>query len=359
MNLTLHLTDNCNMRCSYCIHEKICHDMSEQTLIAACDLAFSKGNKVGLSFFGGEPMMKKNLIIKAIEYCKGKEKQTGKKPLFKMTTNGTYIDSAFVDYALASGLEIALSFDGTAQNISRKFADGSNSFTVVEEKAKLLLKKMPSAYAMLTLDPKAVEELYNSVIYLYNIGFRKISAVLAHGKNVQWTDEHLRKLENELGKLADFYSDIIINDKERLFFSPFDSKIRYFAVGKSSKDNCQPGIRQLAVSTDGRLYPCNQFIGNENYRLGDVYSGVDIAKQLAATKLDTTPDICKGCALCNRCTNSCSCANILETGHINQISPLQCSYEKMLINIVDKMADSLYKTHPDKFLKRFVKQKYV
>ncbi len=355
MNLTLHLTDNCNMHCTYCIHEKICHDMSEETVIAACDLAFSKGNSAGLSFFGGEPMLKKNLIIKAIEYCRKKEAETGKKSRFKMTTNATLLDEAFIDYARISGLQIAVSFDGTAQNISRRFADGSSTLKTVEKNSQLLLERMPDSYAMLTLAPEAVDELYNSVIYLYNIGFRKISTVLAHGKNVCWTDSHLEKLELQLEKTAEFYSNIIIKGKERLFFSPFDSKIRYFIDGKNSKDHCQLGIKQLTVATNGKLYPCNQFIGDEAYCFGDVYSGIDTSRQLAATRLDTTPEICKECALCDRCTNSCSCANLLETGEINKISPLQCSYEKMLIFITDRMAENLYSDYPENFTSRFSK----
>ena len=65
MNLTLHLTDNCNMNCIYCTRDKASCDMSEETLINACNLAFSKGKSAGFSFFGGEPMLKKELIIKA------------------------------------------------------------------------------------------------------------------------------------------------------------------------------------------------------------------------------------------------------------------------------------------------------
>ena len=77
MNLTLHLTENCNMDCSYCIREKCPKDMSEEVLLKACDLAFSKGTRAGLCFFGGEPLLKKDLIYKALDYCSEKSKATG------------------------------------------------------------------------------------------------------------------------------------------------------------------------------------------------------------------------------------------------------------------------------------------
>ena len=75
MNLTLHLTDNCNMDCSYCIREKCPKDMTEEVLYKACDLAFSKGQRAGLCFFGGEPLLKKDLIYKALDYCEAKSRQ--------------------------------------------------------------------------------------------------------------------------------------------------------------------------------------------------------------------------------------------------------------------------------------------
>lgn len=342
------------MCCSYCTREKAPRDMSEDVLIKACDLAFSKGKSAGLSFFGGEPMLKKELIIKAIEYCKEKEKQSGKKFRSKMTTNGTMLDEKFLSYAKLSGLEIAISYDGTAQDICRRFADGGDSGKITEEKARLLLSFMPDSYAMLTLAPVAVAELYNSVKHLYDMGFRKISVTPAYGKNVSWNDGDIKKLENELLKVADFYSNVFKKDI-RLFFGPFDSKINACIRGTSPKDHCQLGIRQMTVTTDGILYPCTQFIGKEAFCLGNVENGINTEKQYALSLIDNTPKECLECDLKDRCTNSCGCANILETGEMNRISPLQCTYERMLIKICDDMAERLYNKYPEQFRKRFTR----
>ena len=92
MNLTLHLTENCNMDCTYCIREKCPKDMTEDVLFAACNLAFSKGQRAGLCFFGGEPLLKKDLIFKALDYCGEKSRKTGIIFDCKMTTNGSLLD---------------------------------------------------------------------------------------------------------------------------------------------------------------------------------------------------------------------------------------------------------------------------
>ena len=166
MNLTLHLTDNCNMDCSYCIREKCPKDMTEDVLIAACDLAFSRGQRAGLCFFGGEPLLKKDLIYKALDYCEEKSRKTGIRFDCKMTTNGSLLDEEFLKRAVKAKMGIGLSFDGKAQDICRIFAGGKPTSSVVEEKAKLLLSYMPEASALATIAPQAVPYYAESVKYL-------------------------------------------------------------------------------------------------------------------------------------------------------------------------------------------------
>ena len=172
MNFTLHLTENCNMDCSYCIRNKTPKDMPLEVLYKACDLAFSKGTRAGIVFFGGEPLLKKDLIYKAIDYCEAKSSETGIKFSCKMTSNGTLLDEEFLKRASKAGMKIGLSFDGMGQDISRRFPDGSSTFGLLEEKAKLLLKYIPESMALLTLDPKACGLLSDSVKYLISLGFK-------------------------------------------------------------------------------------------------------------------------------------------------------------------------------------------
>ena len=124
MNLTLHLTDNCNMDCTYCLREKCPKDMTEEVLFKACDLSFSKGKIAGLCFFGGEPLLKKDLIYKALDYCEEKASKTGIKFSCKMTTNGTLLDEEFILRAKKANMGIGLSFDGKAQDVCRFFVGG-------------------------------------------------------------------------------------------------------------------------------------------------------------------------------------------------------------------------------------------
>ncbi len=327
--------------------------MTEDILHAACDLAFSKGKTAGLCFFGGEPLLEKELIDKALDYCESLSEKTGIPFQCKMTTNGTLLDEAFLRRAKQANMTIGMSFDGLAQEISRPYADGASSLADAEKSAKLLLQEMPHSYAMLTLAPQAVGEFADSVKYLYDLGFRCITATPAYGKRAPWTPEHLGVLEEQLLQISAFYSECF-RKGEHFYFSPFDAKIRQCIKGENPADRCHLGQRQMPVNVDGKIYACTQFIGDEDFCMGDVFGGLDLQKQTAiASRVHILPEECRECDLRERCTNSCGCLNRLETGNEAEVSPMQCAYERMLIRIADTMADLLYEKDAEKFQKYF------
>lgn len=352
MNLTLHLTDNCNMDCSYCIREKCPKDMSEEVLIKACDLAFSKGQRAGLCFFGGEPLLKKDLIYKALDYCEEKSRETGMRFDCKMTTNGTLLEEKFLERARKADMGIGLSFDGTAQDVCRFFVGGQATSKVVEEKAKLLLKYMPDSTALATIAPQAVPYYADSVKYLHDLGFNRVSFVIAYGRKVNWTEEDLDLLREQLEKTAQYLKELFIA-KDRFYMSAFNAKISDCIRGRNSADRCHLGVRQMPVTPSGELYPCTSFINDKAYCLGNVFDGLDEAKIIAMAKKEATPETCIGCDLVKRCTNSCGCANRMNTGDENKVSPLQCTYERMLIEISDLLGEELYQIDPERFAKEF------
>ena len=340
------------MDCSYCIREKCPKDMSEEVLFKACDLAFSKGTRAGLCFFGGEPLLKKDLIYKALDYCEKKAEETGIRFDCKMTTNGTLLDEEFLERAASANLGIGMSFDGKAQDICRFFANGKPTSSVVEEKAKLLLKYMPKASALATIAPQAVPYYAESVKYLHDLGFKNVSFVIAYGHKVNWTDSDLDALRVQLEETAAYLKELFIKD-EMFYMSAIDAKIRDCIRGRNPAERCHLGTRQMPVTPDGILYPCTSFIGDEKYILGNVFEGINEAKVLELAKRSSTPMTCAGCDLVKRCTNSCGCANRMNTGDENQVSPLQCTYERMLIEISDNLGEELYQIDPERFTKMF------
>lgn len=355
MNLTLHLTEACNMDCAYCTRVKRPVRMDEAVLDAACELAFSQGNRAGLCFFGGEPLLERSLIARAVNRCKQISAETGKPVSYKMTTNGTLLDEAFLLLARQENIGIGLSFEGTAQDCCRTFRDGGGSFSVVSDKAKLLLRYQPDAHAMMTVAPQAVPQYAEAVRYLYSLGFRRITGTIAYGRKVHWTDSDLALLETQMREIAGFYADMFLQGRP-FYFSPFDAKIRDCIAGFNPGARCHLGFRQMPVAPDGKIYACTQFIGDADFCLGDVFSGISRERQRALAKRDAVPETCRECALRKRCTNSCGCLNRLETGNENTVSPLQCTYEQVLIAIADETADRLFTANEAAFRKWYVQK---
>lgn len=222
--------------------------MSETVLNAACDYIFQSGTTAGICFFGGEPLLEKGLLQKAVTRCQQHTKETGIPFQCKMTTNGTLLDKAFIQYAKSIGMQIGLSFDGTGQDRCRRYRDGKGTFSDLERNAKLLLEQLPNSYAMMTIAPEAVDTYTDSVKYLYRLGFRNMNATLAYGKRVHWTDAHLEQLQAELQKTAAFYEQQFLQGTP-FYFGTFDGKIQDSIRGHCSGERCHLGLRADARYT--------------------------------------------------------------------------------------------------------------
>lgn len=328
--------------------------MTWEILSQACDLAFSKGSRAGLCFFGGEPLLKKDLIYQALDYCSKKSSETGITFKCKMTTNGVLLDEEFLECARNAGMGIGLSFDGKGQDISRRFPDGSSSFALLERKAKLLLSYLPESVAMLTLHPDACGLLSDSVRYLISLGFTNIACVIAYGERVDWNESDIEVLRSEYNKIADFIRDEFIAGR-KYKIAPLTSKIKECVAGSNPAEHCHLGTRQMSVDVDGRIYPCTQFLKDDGYYLGNVFEGLDNERVIAVAKKSNTPETCRECDLRSRCTNSCGCANRMNTGNENEVSPLQCTMERMYIEIADRLGDELFRYNRQEFLEFFAK----
>lgn len=297
-------------------------------------------------------MLKKDLIYKALDYCEKRSEETGMRFDCKMTTNGTLLDERFLERAVRAGMKIGLSFDGTAQDVCRFFANGRPTSSVVEEKARLLLSYMPDTTALATIAPQAAGYYADSVRYLHELGFNAVSIVIAYGRKVNWTDEDLDVLGVQLGKTCSYIKELFIRN-DKIFAGPVFTKISECIKGKNAAERCHLGVRQMPVTPSGDLYPCTSFIGDEEYLMGNVFDGIDDVKVAAIAKRSSTPETCIGCDLVKRCTNSCGCSNRLNTGDENKVSPLQCTYERMLIEASDALGEELYQIDPVRFAEWF------
>lgn len=219
MHLTLHLTDACNLRCKYCYVRQDTHVMTPDTAKAAVDLAAGDPGHHGIIFFGGEPLLRRQLIYDTVQYAESLGLPG--KFHYKITTNGTLLDDEFLAFSKRYQVFIALSHDGTAQDVCRVYPDGSGTFRQLEPTAKKLLRYRPYAPVMMTVSPATVSQYAEGVDYLYRLGFRYLICTIDYSGD--WTEADFRMLERQYRRLADWYQALTLRE-EKFYFPPLRSK---------------------------------------------------------------------------------------------------------------------------------------
>jgi len=174
---------------------------------------------------------------------------------------------------------------------------------------------------------------------------------------INWNDDHIKEIKKQYKKIAKLYEKWILQEK-KFYFSPFEMKL----ASHISQDNmecyqCDFVQKQIAIAHDGTIYPCVQFvqdgISNRDYSIGSITGGIE--KEMQKKLYDDSKEQTALCAECDynaRCNNKCSCLNWQTTGTLNQISPVVCETERVLIPIVDAMGERLYKKGAAMFIQK-------
>jgi uncharacterized protein len=333
--------------------------MSLDIAKAAIDLSVSENFKkqtddsLGVIFFGGEPLLRRDLIIDVIRYCRDVESRTGQKFYYKITTNGLLLDEDFLSNDDTSAVFVAISHDGVkpAHDGQRVDMAGDGSFDRLAPVLPLLLRYKPYAPVLIVITPESLPYYAASISYLFDQGFRYLICSLDYSS--KWDAKSVEELQRQYNRVADWYYTRT-NDEEKFYFSPFEVKIASHVIpGSCKRDRCELGLRQISVSPDGRLYPCVQFVGDSAYVIGDIQQGIDeeVRQRLYETNA-REKESCRECAIRERCNHYCGCLNRQATGSINTVSPMLCAHERTVIPIVDKLASRLFKNRNSLFIQK-------
>ena len=360
MHYTLHMTAHCNLNCSYCyVDHSEDTDMTLETAKAVVDLAGRDAKRAGLIFFGGEPLLRRELIYDTVEYARCREKELDCKFFFKVTTNGLLLDDEFLDFANRSGMFIALSVDGTKEShdLHRYDTLGQGSYERVSGAVRRLLELKPYSPALMTVSPDTLGSYAAGVKSLYDMGFLYVIASLDY--SADWDESYLDELERQYKLLADLYERKTLSE-DKFYFSPFEVKISSHVNSDTyCHERCELGLKQLSVGSDGSFYPCVQFVGDSNFRLGDVRNGIDeTARQALYIHNEQEKPGCDRCGIRTRCNHYCACLNRQATGSIDEVSPMLCAHERIVLPIADKLAERLHQKSSAIFIQKHYNEFY-
>ncbi len=349
MHLTLHLTTRCNLACRYCYQRHGTDDMPFATAAAAIDRLTAVDPNPGLVFFGGEPLLLRDLILDLVDRC---ETRSPARYHYKITTNGTLLDDDFLAAATHRRISIALSCDGVraAHDACRVNPAGRGTWDRVAPVLPRLLARQPYAPVMMTVTPTTASRFAESVLWLRDSGVRWLVTSLDHA--APWDDRTFRILARQYRRLAHAWLDD--HRRGRKFgFAAFDKRIAA-RIHPGLGCSCLLGRRQISVAPDGTLYPCVQFVGHPDWAIGTVADGLDEARRDAIYRRNEAPKAtCAGCALESRCHNRCGCMNFQTTGTLDRVPPILCEHERLLQPLCDHLAATLYAEKNPLFLRQF------
>lgn len=337
--------------------------MSEDTGVKAMKMAAKIGQgSAGVVFFGGEPLLHKDLISALVARAREMEANHEGRFHFKITTNGVLLDEEFLQYSIENDILIAMSFDGVqaAHDQHRRLANGAPSFEFLIDKLKLLLAARPYSSVLMVVNPDTAKYLSESVEFMLDLGCRYLIVSLNFAGD--WDESNFRALEKQYQKLGKLYIKWTLAGR-KFYLSPFEVKLSsHINRHCFQKERCELAQRQISVDPEGYLYPCVQFTKagpQSSWCIGSLEKGIDeTARARLFRESQAEKEQCLGCAIAKRCNNTCGCLNWQTTGSINAVSPVLCKNEQILMPIADRVGNYLFKKRNPLFLHKHYNSAY-
>ena len=342
--LCLHVAHDCNLRCQYCFAStgdfgtgrKI---MPFEVAKKAIDFVIERSGKrrnIEVDFFGGEPLMAWDTVKQTIDYARSIEEEHGKKFRFTITTNGLLLDDEKIDYINANMDNVVLSLDGrpSVNDEMRKTVSGAGSYDIIVPKfQKLVQKRDPKLdyYARGTFTGKNLD-FAEDVVHIADEGFDRLSVepvAAEDGCGYELTEADLDKIYAEYDRLTDIMEARRKEGKPFHFFHFMVDLNQGPCVVKRLR-GCGAGYEYVAVTPEGDIYPCHQFVGNEAFKQGSVLDGsfdMDIAHKFASMNIYTR-EKCGDCWAKFYCSGGCSAANHNFSHDLNVPYEMGCKMEK-------------------------------
>jgi uncharacterized protein len=362
LNLSLFLNHQCNLRCRYCYGgRKFDRAMPLPLAKKAVDFGFERaGNRhLTLAFFGGEPMLELDLMAAVAGYAVDEARRRDMSVRFSLSTNGTLLDDAHIRFLKDFSVYVQVSVDGgaPAQDLARPFADGAGSSIAVDRNLRRLAREGLVHQLVAVMTPATVPWLVESFRHLVSLDVPEI--YFAADFTGDWSEAACARFETEFHALTDAYAELFRAGVLRRVDPLYGKIVTHLIRGRQMPRRCGFGQDELAVSPQGRIYPCDRMVRedeNPDYVLGDLSTGVDEARLRALQDLRRGPDPeCATCDLRQRCCNWCGCAQYETTGALGRVSPLFCWSERLFIAEADRLASALFAERNPTFLRDLYK----
>lgn len=356
--LCLHIAHSCNLNCSYCFASQgkyhgeraiMSYEVGKQALDFLVANSGTRRN-LEVDFFGGEPLMNFEVVKQLVAYARSIEKDAKKNFRFTLTTNGMLIDDDVIEFANQEMSNVVLSLDGRKEVHDRFRVDyaGKGSWEkIVPKFQKLVQAREGKNYYMRGTFTHHNPDFLEDIKTMLDLGFRELSmepvvcaaddpsALTEEDKAIVMQQyEDLAKLMLERKKAGDpftFYHYMIDLTGGPCIYKRISG--------------CGSGTEYMAVTPWGDLYPCHQFVGEEKFKLGDIWNGVnnhEIQNEFASCNVYARPD-CKDCWAKLYCSGGCAANAYHATGSVRGVYKYGCELfrKRMECAIMAAVAEQL------------------
>ena len=344
--LCLHVAHTCNLNCSYCFASQgkyhgdralMSYEVGKRALDFLIENSGSRTN-LEVDFFGGEPLMNFDVVKDLVKYARSIEKEKNKNFRFTLTTNGVLIDDDVIEWANREMSNVVLSLDGRKEIHDRFRVDyaGNGSYDKIVPKFKKLVDARGGKnYYMRGTFTHANPDFTKDVFHMADLGFTELSMEPVVGKPddpMTLTDEDIEIVKKQYEILA---IDMLRRKREGkpITFYHYMLDLNEGPCIYKRISGCGSGTEYMAVTPWGDLYPCHQFVGEEDYKLGNVFDGVTndaLRESFRSCNVYARPE-CKDCFAKLYCSGGCAANAYHATGSIKGIYEKGCELFKKRI----------------------------
>lgn len=349
----LNVTDACNLACRYCFVEQHPHYMTLEIAKKAIDWTYQnylkrqdkkllyKGERPEINFFGGEPMLMYDKIIKPLVLYT--EEKYNNLFWFGITTNCTLLTKESIDFLTEHEFGILCSIDGAeyTQCFNRPCRNGDNSSKLIEKNIRYLIEKNPNIQFRATGYEPTIKYLFDNFLYAESLGFR--SFILGVNERNSWSKEGLQELQNQMNKIFLYTIQKDLNNEPHINNIPAFQIDKYVLGNKNNfkKDDCYRcglGTTSCAIGWDGKIYGCQQEVSLDEkniFLIGDLSEGIDYYKHTKLLKkyhkqihnygFNLKCKTCKIKGFCRSTSmNCCPSTNMYINKNTHKITDIRC-----------------------------------
>jgi uncharacterized protein len=342
-SLCLHIAHDCNLRCGYCFagsgnfggdRTMMTSEVGKKAIDFVIDNSHGRRNSE-IDFFGGEPLLNFAVVKEIVAYGKQQAALYNKEFKFTLTTNGVLLDDEIIAYLNENQISVVLSLDGRPEvhDRMRPNCGGGGSYASVQSHITKLVKSRDNqGYYVRGTFTKWNTDFDADVLHMADLGYKQLSVEPVVGTE----DEPYAFSENDLPALYDAYERLAVEFLARkregrdFNFFHFNLDINNGPCIAKRLSGCGAGHEYFAVTPTGELYPCHQFVGREEFKMGDVWQGMqnrELSMNFRRTHIFNKQD-CPDCWARYYCSGGCHANAQAFNNDITKPYKLGCQLQK-------------------------------